>query len=190
MSAAQTVFIEEQLEADSNIYNSVCPLDLLPTKEVLKWVIIDYVYYRICLRGYNGITLFETDRGKTHKHVVLDLILRRLVERAEELEVKLKPRFENRKAMLLSTPERAQLDFMDTLENIWADGLANWGRFLVYITFTAAYCISCLDCGMVLLITTLVEHAINDLDAKMGKWLLAHGGWRGLLRAANDVRLN
>ncbi|GAA52334.1 hypothetical protein CLF_107862 [Clonorchis sinensis] len=158
--------------------------------EVLKWVIIDYVYYRICLRGYNGITLFETDRGKTHKHVVLDLILRRLVERAEELEVKLKPRFENRKAMLLSTPERAQLDFMDTLENIWADGLANWGRFLVYITFTAAYCISCLDCGMVLLITTLVEHAINDLDAKMGKWLLAHGGWRGLLRAANDVRLN
>ncbi|KAF6767799.1 hypothetical protein AHF37_10449 [Paragonimus kellicotti] len=190
MPDMQTIFVEGELESDSNIYNSVCPLDSMPTKEVLRWLIIDYVYYRICRKGYKGITLFEHERGQTNNYRVMELVLRRLVERAEELEAKLKPRFENRKALLLSTPERAKLDFADTLQNIWADGLASWGRFLVYITFTAVYCISCLDCGMVLIIKTLVEHAVEDLDAKMGKWLLAHGGWRGLLRAVREVRLN
>ncbi|KAA3681296.1 uncharacterized protein DEA37_0000103 [Paragonimus westermani] len=98
---------------------------------------VDYLYYRICRKGYEGLTLFEHDRGQTNNYRVMELLLRRLVERAEVLEAKLKPRFENRNALLLSTPESAKLDFTDTLQNMWADRLANWGRFLVYITFTA-----------------------------------------------------
>ncbi|VDP70247.1 unnamed protein product [Echinostoma caproni] len=190
MSDVQTVFVEGELEIDSNIYNSTCSLDNLPTKLVLQWIIVDYVYYRICLKGYKGIILFEKERGHTVNHRILDLIMRRLVDRAEELEAKFTPRFENRNAMLLCTPERAQKDFMDSLTNIWADELANWGRFLSYITFTAAYCMSCLDAGMVLIIQTLVDYAIRDLDAKMGRWVLAHGGWRGFLKALSEIRLN
>ncbi|CAL8100787.1 unnamed protein product [Calicophoron daubneyi] len=190
MPNVQSIFVEGDLESDSNLYNSTSQLDLLPTKEVLEWLIIDYVYYRICLKGYKGIDLFSDKRGKTEHSRVMDLLIRRVATRAEELEAKFKPRFENRNALLLSTPERAHLDFMDTLENIWADQLANWGRLLGYITFTAAYCISCLNAGMVLLIETLVEHSVEYLDAKMGKWILAHGGWRGFLRALDEIRIN
>ncbi|TPP57879.1 Bcl-2 protein 1 [Fasciola gigantica] len=190
MPDVQTIFVEGELESDSNIYSSTCSLDSFPTKLVLQWIIVDYVCYRICLKGYKGIALFEKERGNTVKHRVLDLIMRHLVSRAEELEAKFTPRFRNRNALLLCTPERALIDFTDSLNNIWAGELANWGRFLSYITFTAAYCMSCLDAGMVLIIQTLVEHAIEDLDAKMGKWAMAHGGWRGFLKALHEVKLN
>ncbi|KAA0185081.1 Bcl-2 protein 1 [Fasciolopsis buskii] len=190
MPDVQTIFVDGELETDSNIYNSTCSLDSLPTKLVLQWIIVDYVYYRICLKGYKNIELFERERGHTVKDRLLDLIMRHLVRRAEEVEAKFTPRFKNRNALLLCAPERALIDFADSLNNIWADGLANWGRFLSYITFTAAYCMSCLDAGMVLIIRTLVEHAVQDLDAKMGKWALAHGGWRGFLTALQEVKLN
>lgn len=190
MSQAQKVFIEGELVKDSNLIQSTCELDLLPTKQVLRWIIIDFVYYHLCMKGYTNIGLFAGESGQTAKNRLLDMIMRRLTERAEEMERKFKPRFENRNALLLSAPEKAQLDFMETLNNVWADGLANWGRFLGYITFTAAYCCSCMDTAMVCLVITLVDYAVDHLDSKMGKWILAHGGWRGFYQALVTLNLN
>ncbi|KAH9286184.1 hypothetical protein ECG_01199 [Echinococcus granulosus] len=117
-------FIEGSLESDSNVYNVTCSLDDLPSKE-----------------------LFPGKEGRTERHGTTRYIMRCLVERATEFEKAFLPRFENRQALLLKRPENAELDFKQTLEAIWSDGLVNWGRFLAYISFVGAYCLSALNAG-------------------------------------------
>ncbi|VDL94891.1 unnamed protein product [Schistocephalus solidus] len=172
-------FLEGPLEEDSNVVNLTCVLDKLPSEYVIESIIVDYVLYLIAKRGFDGLQLFMDKRGRTEQYTMLRYIMRTLVDRAAEFERNYLPRFENRQALLLSMPERAKLDFMSTLEDIWSDGLANWGRFLAYITFVGAYCTSVLDAGMVYTIKLLVEAAVHDLNLRVGKWLLDNGGWRG-----------
>ncbi len=171
-------FVEGHLEDDSNVYNVTCSLDDLPSHEVIERIIIDYVLYLIGQRGYDGVQLFADKRGRTESHKTTQYIMRCLVDRAAEFEKAYLPRLENRQALLLTSPENAKVDFMQTLEAIWNDGLANWGRFLAYITFVGAYCMAALDAGMVYTIKFLVEAAVHDLDKRIGGWIKRNGGWR------------
>lgn len=171
-------FVEGPLETDSNVYNVTCSLDNLPSREVIEWVIVDYVLYLIGQRGHDGLQLFVEKRGLTESHKTTQYIMRSLIERTVEFEKAFLPRFENRQALLLTSPENAKFDFMQTLEAIWCDGLANWGRFLAYITFVGAYCLTALDAGMVYTIKFLVDAAVHDLDKRIGKWIKRNGGWR------------
>ncbi|CAH8856317.1 unnamed protein product [Trichobilharzia szidati] len=192
MPNTQTIFIEGEKEIDSNIYNTISVLDALPTKEIISALIIDLVYYHMCLKGYQDINLFTKQRGKTSQSdQLLDQLIRCIVAKGKQFENKFKPRFENRHGLLLKTPEKAQLDYMETLDNIWSDKLINWGRFLSYVTFVASYCIGCLDIGMVYIIKLLVEYAIKDLDRKISHWIRTlGGGWRGLYHALNTMKLD
>ncbi|VEL23670.1 unnamed protein product [Protopolystoma xenopodis] len=182
------VFVESAGEKDSNIYNPRCSLDELETKTILEAIIVDYVVYLMSTRGYNGLKLFTDKLGRTAQDPILDTITRQMIHKAEEFRVNFLPRFENRKALLHRAPERAQLDFMDTVSSIWKDGMLNWGRLLGYMTFVADYCMTCLDAGIVFLINFLVEYAVKDLDSQMGRWIIANGGWRGFMDALETLK--
>lgn len=182
-------FVESHLEEDSNVYNVICPLDSLPTKEVIESIIVDYVLYLIGKRGFEGLKLLSERRGRTEHYRMLQYIMRSLVVQGKDFEKVFRPRFENRQSLLLTMPERAKLDFVKTLHDIWGDGLANWSRFLGYISFVGAYCINALDLGMVYIITFLVDAAIQDLDSRCGNWILKNGGWRGCYLALEGMKI-
>ncbi|VDD80287.1 unnamed protein product [Mesocestoides corti] len=171
-------FIEGPTEADSNIYNVTCSLDKLPTREVIERILVDYVLYLIGQRGHEGLPLFEEKRGRTEWHKTTQYIMECLVDRAAEFEKAFLPRFRNHQALLFIRPETMEVDFVQTLEAIWSDGLANWGRFLGFISFVGAYCLSALNAGIVYKIKFLVEAAVDNLDKRIGRWIQQNGGWR------------
>ncbi|VDM25899.1 unnamed protein product [Hydatigera taeniaeformis] len=182
-------FIEGALEPDSNVYNVTCSLDDLPSKEVIDRIIVDYVLYLIGKHGSYGLQLFPGKEGRTEWHRTTQYIMRCLVERAAEFEKAFLPRFENRQALLLKRPENAEVDFKQTLEAIWSDGLTNWGRFLAYISFVGAYCLSALNAGMIYEIKFLVEAAVDKLEQCIGSWIKRSGGWRVCYLKLKDVNL-
>ena len=181
-------FLEGYVESDSNVYNVNCSLDYLPPREVIDRIIVDYVLYLIGKRGHYDLQLFPGKEGRTEWHKTTQYIMRCLVERAAEFEKAFLPRLENRRALLLISPETSDLDFKQTLEDIWSDDLANWGRFLAYISFVGAYCLSALNAGMVYEIKFLVESAVNKLDKRIGWWIKKNGGWRVCYLQLQDMK--
>ncbi|KAM7540003.1 hypothetical protein Aperf_G00000033397 [Anoplocephala perfoliata] len=171
-------FLEGSLESDSNVYPITCSIDDLPSREVIDCLIVDYVLYLIGQRGHHGLKLFPGKEGRTEWHRITQYIMHCLIERAADFEKTFFPRFENRQALLLKMPENAESDFKQTLEDMWSDGLVSWERFLAYISFVGAYCLSALDAGMIYEIKFLVEIAVNKLDLRIGKWIKRNGGWR------------
>nr|AEX93481.1 bcl2-2 [Schmidtea mediterranea] len=174
------IFQPSGLLKDSRVYNIECDLDFLPPIDIIDKIMIDFVMYRISIRGFPDLNIFPNKVGRTKYHSVTNEILNKLTDKADEFERQYYPRFENRKSLLEKIPERAFLDFIDTLHGIFEDNQINWGRIIGYFTFVGSYCTACIEHGMVRIVYNLVEYAIKYMNTNLSGWMSSNGGWRGL----------
>ncbi|KAH3720359.1 hypothetical protein DPMN_063256 [Dreissena polymorpha] len=141
---------------------------------VTRYLVADYLNYRLSKHNlqWRGCPPLALDViNKVH------LTMRNL---ADEFEKKYEEEFTDMVQQLHVTVDLAYETFLAVAEELFKEGIINWGRVVALFAFGGSLAVECMVKEMEHLVDSIYEWVSTYVQDKLSHWITDNGGWNGL----------
>ncbi|CAF1257418.1 unnamed protein product, partial [Didymodactylos carnosus] len=135
-------------------------------------VVSDYIYWRL-----HNSTNIEIANILTTEPNRINILMRQL---ANESEIA----YRFRSANIFPTdipiiPANIHATFLDIVENLFSDGICNWGRIIMLISYSGMIALKCYEHNMPAMINLIIEWTEHYIDNDLKQWIDSQKAWDG-----------
>lgn len=142
-------------------------------------IVADFLRYRIESLG-NGLTANDYPSSSTRENVPDDLH-EAIINLSEKLTNDYKESFNNMPGQLKITEHSTCATFQAVCNELFVDGGISWGRIVAFFSFGGAMCEWRLERSLPRAVREVEELMNAYINTKLNSWILANGGWDGLV---------
>lgn len=149
------------------------PLDYKMDPEGSRYMIVDYINYRLDKTGHKWNSCPPLLPNPTRVHRMMRTL-------GDEFEKRYRSKFSELANQLHITQDSAYPTFSAVVEEIFAGGV-NWGRVVALFAFSGTLAIRCIENNLPQVVDLLVDWVSTYMHHNIDQWITDHNGWDGFV---------
>lgn len=143
-----------------------------------RYLVADFINYRLQRHGHSWINCPPLEPQPTNVHRILRTL-------GDEFEERFRTQFDDMVNQLCITPDTAYPTFHNVVQELFNDGVINWGRIVALFGFGGALAVQCMDNSMPQLVDSIVDWVSTYLNSNLQTWISSNGSWVSMVHNQN-----
>ncbi|BFZ02175.1 hypothetical protein BsWGS_05214 [Bradybaena similaris] len=144
-------------------------------EEGTRSIVVDYIKYRLDCCG------FQWENDGRHVSVTPNPVQEAMRRLGDAFEERYRNTFSDMIQKLNVTEDTAAETFTAIMDEIFTDGVVNWGRVVALFGFTGRFVVYCWEHNMQNMVDNIVELVTSYVDTNLRDWMQEHNHWNGFL---------
>ncbi|CAG5136089.1 unnamed protein product [Candidula unifasciata] len=152
-----------------------CSLTETMAEESTRAIVVDYIKYRLDSCG------FSWDNDGRQLNVQPNEVQEAMRLLGDAFEERYGRNFTDMIEKINLTDDNAPDIFSAIMDEMFTDGVVNWGRIVALFGFTGRFAVYCFQHNMPAMVDNVVELVTTYIDSKLRNWMDQHNHWNGFL---------
>lgn len=139
--------------------------------EGTRSIVVDYIKYRLDCSG------FQWENDGRHVRVTPNPVQEAMRRLGDACEERYGNTFSEMIQKLNVTEDTAAETFTTIMDEIFTDGVVNWGRVVALFGFTGRFVVYCWEHNMQNMVDNIVELVTSYVDTNLRDWMQEHNQW-------------